>query len=428
MANRLPIVCIFGATGIRLFSSPECPSFETKDLDCRCYRSDDNLDRILVEDDPDVVVTIGRAESYQNLMASSADVSRRWIHFQSADDLAKMGRDAFYCYIDNCVRERTDLPPLVSVFTPAFRTGDKIHRPYASLCAQSYRNWEWIIVDDSDDDGETFRTLSALARKDHRVGVFRHHRHTGSIGQVKRWACRLANGRILAELDHDDELTPWILQEVVRAFRHFDGSGPERPAAGFVYSDFAEVLHDGKPCTYADDWGFGYGSYRWETYAGRSVAVANAPNINPKTIRHIVAAPNHIRCWARDCYEEIGGHGRHIYVADDYEILVRTFLGTRMVRVPQLGYVQWRNRGGSIQGGNTHQERNAEIQRLTRAFSQRYDRAIHERFLALGVDDFVWKEGESSFLRMGNVVNPTPEPHCTLTLPPSAQGRAAGAP
>ena len=89
-----------------------------------------------------------------------------------------------------------------------------------------------------------------------------------------------------------------------------------------------------------------------------------------------------------------------------------------MVRIPQLGYLQWRNREGAIAGGNTHRERNAEIQRLTRAFSQRYDRAIHERFVALGVDDFVWREGENTFLRMGNVPNPEVEPHCTLTLPP----------
>jgi hypothetical protein len=200
------------------------------------------------------------------------------------------------------------------------------------------------------------------------------------------------------------------------AFSYFDGSSAERPLAGFVYTDFTEIYPDGSPLTYAE-WAFGYGSYRWEAYNGLNIAVANAPNVNSKTIRHIVGVPNHVRCWLRDCYDEVRGHGRHIHVADDYELLVRTFLATRMARVPRLGYVQWRNPAGAIAAGNTHQERNKEIQRLTRAFAQRYDAAIHDRFLALGVDDFAWREGEDTFSRLFSVPNPAFEPHCTLLLP-----------
>ena len=103
--------------------------------------------------------------------------------------------------------------------------------------------------------------------------------------------------------------------------------------------------------TYGNGWAFGYGSYRSESHRGRTLAVANTPNINAKTIRHIVGVPNHVRCWQRDCYREVGGHARQIHVADDYELLIRTFLGTRLARVPKLGYMQWRNRGGAIEGG-----------------------------------------------------------------------------
>jgi glycosyltransferase involved in cell wall biosynthesis len=416
MADKLPRVCIFGRTGVQLFSSASCPAFETRALDCRCYATDDELEHVLATDDPSVIITIGEPCDFPKLYAAPADVARRWLNFESTSDLERMGAAAFYCFVDNCVRERTDLSPLVSVFTPTYRTGESILRAYASLRAQTHDNWEWILVDDSDDEGATFHMLSELARRDHRLGVFKHHAHSGVLGKVKRWACRLANGQILAELDHDDELTPNALADVVRAFRHFDGTNAERPHAGFVYTDFAEVRPDGSAVTYASDWAFGYGSYRWERWGGRALAVANAPNINAKTIRHIVGVPNHLRAWRRDTYDDVGGHGRHIHVADDYELLVRTFLGTRMVRVPRLGYLQWRNPSGAIQQGNTHQERNQEIQRLTRAFSQRYDAAIHARLLELGVDDFVWRGGENSFARLFDVANPSIESHCTLLL------------
>jgi O-antigen biosynthesis protein len=414
MSDRLPVVCIVGAAGLTLQSTPIPPASETAALDCRCYADDRDLPAILVRDRPDVILTIGRPEDYPRLMAAPADVARRWINFPDAANPAALGAAAFYCFLDNCVRERTELPPLVSVFTPAFRTGERILQPYRSLLGQHYPNWEWIIVDDSDDGGETFARLTELARADHRVQVFRAHAHSGVIGRVKRWACGLCNGALLVEMDHDDELTPNALADVAAAFRHFDGSGPERPYAGFVYTDFAECFADGSPITYGDTWAFGYGSYRWEQHGERQLAVANSPNINAKTIRHIVGVPNHARCWRAEVYREIGGHGRRIHVADDYELLIRTFLATRMARVPRLGYLQWRGSGGV---DNTHQVRNAEIQRLTRAFCEHYDAAIHRRLLELGVDDFVWAAGEPSCRRLSRVPNPEQESHCTLLAP-----------
>ena len=417
MPNRLPIISIFGAEALDLVSGADHGGSAARGFDCRCYPDDRELTRILAEDAPDVIITIGRAEDYPYLMAAPADVSRRWLNFSDADEPARMGAAAFYCFVDNCVRERTDLPPLVSVFTPAYRTGKRILRPYESLKTQYWGNWEWIIVDDSDDGGETFTALAALARADHRVQVFKSYAHSGVIGRVKKWACQLCNGSILIELDHDDELTPNALGDIVGAFRHYDGSAPERPLAGFVYTDFAELFADGSAVTYGENWAYGYGTYRWERWGDRDLAVANAPNINPKTIRHIVGAPNHARAWRADLYREIGGHGRFIHVADDYELLVRTFLTTRMARVPKLGYLQWRNEGNRITGGNTHLERNAEIQRLTWAFSERYDSDIHRRFQELGVEDFVWAEGQPSIHRLNQVANPPEEPHCTLVVP-----------
>jgi len=210
----------------------------------------------------------------------------------------------------------------------------------------------------------------------------------------------------LVELDHDDELTPDALSRIVAAFE-------EHPDCGFVYTDFAECFEDGTPVNYPPGWGFGYGAYREREYNGVRYSVPIGPNVNPKTIRHIVAAPNHARCWRKGVYDAIGGHADLLHVADDYELMVRTFLETRMCRVPHLCYVQYRTGWDSM--GNTHRVRNRDIQRLVRYFSTWYDKAIHERFLELGVDDFVWRDGENSFMRLGSVPNQEPEQHVTIT-------------
>jgi glycosyltransferase involved in cell wall biosynthesis len=247
--------------------------------------------------------------------------------------------------------------------------------------AQTYRNWQWVIWDDSDDDGRTATLIEALTQYDHRIELVRPIRHSGIIGEVKHKACALSRGQILVELDHDDELTPNALEWVVNAFRKY-------PEAGFFYTDFAEVDSKLNPLRYPDGWGFGLGSYRKESFRGFELDVVNAPGISPKVIRHIVAAPNHLRAWRRDTYFAIGGHNRLIHVADDYEIMVRTFLATQMVHIPRLGYIQFMD-GNE----NTQRLRNKDIQRHVRYLQNHYEQKIHERFIELGVDDYVRRAG-----------------------------------
>jgi len=386
--NGLPVVCIFGADDIRLWSDTDAPDVETRELDCRCFYDDHDLEGILIAHRPHVIVTFGETPKFQRLWAAPFEVRRRWLNFPDATDLDQVGRAVWNCYLSVCLDQR-DEEPLVSVFTPTYRTGLRFLRPLLSLRSQTHRNWEWIVWDDSDDDGETAALIRALARNDHRIELIRPARHSGVIGEVKAKACAMSRGTMLVELDHDDELTPEALEWLVAAAR-------QHPEAGFFYSDFAEVDSNLNPLRYPDGWGFGLGSYRKERLNGRELDVVNAPEISPKTIRHIVAAPNHFRAWRRDTYFAIGGHNREIHIADDYEIMVRSFLGTRMVHIPRLGYIQY------MDGGvNTQRLRNKDIQRHVRYLQCRYDRAIHKRFLELGVDDYVWNEelGRADFSR-----------------------------
>jgi hypothetical protein len=84
----------------------------------------------------------------------------------------------------------------------------------------------------------------------------------------------------------------------------------------------------------------------------------------------------------------IGGHNRMLPIADDMELMIRTFLATIMVRIPRLCYLQFQD------GTNTQRSRNSDIQRHVRYLKWKYDRRIHDRFVELGVDDWVWNESE----------------------------------
>ena len=277
--------------------------------------------------------------------------------------------------------------PKISIFTASCNSGDKILRPLKSIIDQTYKNWEWIIVDDSP-DLENYKHLESIAAFDARIKVFKPHLKSGRIGEVKRWACGLATGDILVEMDHDDEFTQTCLEWIVAAFK-------AHPEAGFAYTDCCEIWEvNGENFEYAPGWGLGFGSYRDEMYKGRLYKVTNYPDVNAKSIRHIVGCPNHARAWKRSVYEKIGGFNPDVHVADDYELMIRTFLYTRMVHIKKFGYIQYK-----YPQSQTH-VRNYEIQRLVRYFCEYYDQAIHTRCLQLSDPDIVW-QGNRSDINIG---------------------------
>jgi glycosyltransferase involved in cell wall biosynthesis len=244
---------------------------------------------------------------------------------------------------------------------------------------QKYTNWEWVLVNDSNDNGVTLRIAEKIAENDSRVKVYDFHNKTGGIvGESKYRAACLCNGVYLMELDHDDYITPDALTYMVEAFT-------KHPDCKFVYSDFAEIDESHNSLTYGDSFSFEYGSYRDEEFDGRIYKTVNSPNLNPKTIRHIVGVPNHFRAWDRFFYHSIGGHNRRLSIADDYELLVRTFLMTKMVRVPKLLYLQF------YHNSNTQNFTRKDIQRRVRSISTYYNNQIKDRFDQLGLKDWAYE-------------------------------------
>lgn len=158
----------------------------------------------------------------------------------------------------------------------------------------------------------------------------------------------VAEGEILVELDHDDELAPNALQKIHDAF--LDES------VGFVFSDWAEVFPDGSSKKYPDGWGFGFGKTYW--HEKRRVWAHSISEMSWESMRHIVSVPNHVRAWRASAYRMIGGHNPALPVADDYELIIRTFKNFGWKHIPELLYIQ------HVGEGNTHVSKNALIQKL----------------------------------------------------------------
>ena len=128
-------------------------------------------------------MSIGAEADFPNLLAAPFEIRRRWINYPDLRDLDAIGAHAFGCYLAVSLEKRIE-EPLVSIFTPTYRTGDRFLRTYASVRAQTYPNWEWVIWDDSDDDGATFAMLKGRRRArsptacPSRRTSFRHYRRS----------------------------------------------------------------------------------------------------------------------------------------------------------------------------------------------------------------------------------------------------------
>ncbi len=249
----------------------------------------------------------------------------------------------------------------LSIFTPLSASGN----PYIAETARSVHaaveayggEVEWVICPNHGGDPGLIKA-TVTPCPDSLEG----------IGAIKKFACDQCTGDVLIELDHDDVLAPNALIEIAKAFEQ---------GADFVYSDFAE-FKDGtfEPNVYGGM--FGWGTYSVTAELGgsmhRLIAMQAAP-VTPQNLRLVDWAPNHVRAWRRSTYVQLGGHNSTLQVADDHELVVRTYLsGARMVHIPKCLYYY------RVHAQQTVSTRNAQIRAATEGVYEQYAEALAQKF------------------------------------------------
>src|SRR5581483_10621309 len=93
-------------------------------------------------------------------------------------------------------------PPLFSVIMPAFNRARLIVRAIESVRAQSFTDWELIVVDDGSRDG-TFAVLTDLIRNDDRIRY--HYAANRGLAMARNIGLTMGRGAYFTFLDSDDE-------------------------------------------------------------------------------------------------------------------------------------------------------------------------------------------------------------------------------
>lgn len=100
---------------------------------------------------------------------------------------------------------------LVSIITPTYNCARFIGETIGSIKAQTYTNWELIIVDDCSTDNTADVIKQHLAADNHRITYHCQTRNMGAA-EARNEALRRAKGRWIAFLDSDDLWQPTKLE------------------------------------------------------------------------------------------------------------------------------------------------------------------------------------------------------------------------
>jgi len=95
---------------------------------------------------------------------------------------------------------------LVSIIMPAYNCGDFIGIALDSVVAQTYQNWELIVVDDCSTDN-TAEIVKEYMRRDSRIKYLRLDKNSGAA-VARNTAIDIAKGKYIAFLDSDDVWFP----------------------------------------------------------------------------------------------------------------------------------------------------------------------------------------------------------------------------
>ena len=129
--------------------------------------------------------------------------------------------------------------PTVSILMPVYNTHEPwLRRAVTSVQNQVYPHWELCICDDGSSKAVIHDLLNEFSQHDPRIHVSFSPTNEG-IAAASNHALQLATGEFVGLLDHDDELSPHALFEVVKYLN-------AHPDTDLVYSDEDKIDPQGQ--------------------------------------------------------------------------------------------------------------------------------------------------------------------------------------
>lgn len=102
----------------------------------------------------------------------------------------------------------------LTVFTPSYNRANYLHRAYHSLVSQTYKHFEWIIIDDGSTDN-TGDIVQAFMQEG-KLNMQYHYQENGGKHSAFNRAIQLAKGSFFIVIDSDDAVKTNAFETLIK--------------------------------------------------------------------------------------------------------------------------------------------------------------------------------------------------------------------
>ena len=196
--------------------------------------------------------------------------------------------------------------PLISIIMPCYNAAATLTRSCESIIAQTYANWELIIIDDGSQD-DSVAVANSLSQRDSRIACLTQPNQ--GAGPARNHGLRHATGEWIAFLDSDDTWEPNCLQALSDAL---------------VTTTEADLAYCGWQNLYPDSKGEAFVPPDYENEKKQDALLGGC------------RWPIHGALTRKAALDEVGGFDEQWTSCMDYDLWLRLASFRKIVLVPQV--------------------------------------------------------------------------------------------
>jgi len=189
--------------------------------------------------------------------------------------------------------------PLFSVIIPAHNEQETIGKAIESICVQTEKNFEIIVVDDGSTDN-TSKVIESYRKKEPRLRLVISSKNGSSAAQARNLGASWAAGKYLLFHDADCIADACLLNNAAKCFDDYDVDG------------IATKTLNTKPKNWIQRAVAAQRTIRWEYSQSKMMYIDGNSGINVAIMR-------------RDAFELLGGFDEKIFYFEDNDLTKRFF-------------------------------------------------------------------------------------------------------
>lgn len=210
-----------------------------------------------------------------------------------------------------------------SILIANYNNGRFFRDCYESIMAQTYTNWEAVIVDDCSTD-DSVKTIKEIIGSNPKFRFYEHPVNAG-VGVIKSKLIDLAEGEICCYVDPDDTIIPTALEKHAEILR-------KDPKTVLTYSRLVKCDEKMNPIS-------------------EFKSAMQVPNGDPTFFNcPVQIAP--LVCFRKNVYQQTEGMNQRFRIAEDQDLYFKMYEKGNVTFVNQSDYMYRGHAGGISQNEN----------------------------------------------------------------------------